>query len=69
MTFLHFQRATSHAQSFGAKNERPADSLIGTLGVFVLPLTLYATTYSGVTFVGLPAEGAKNGFYAYVLKW
>ena len=40
----------------------------GTLGVFVLPLTLYATTYSGVTIVGLPSDGAAHGFYACVLE-
>ena len=38
----------------------------GALGVFVLPLTMFATLFSGATLVAMPAEGSVSGIYAYV---
>lgn len=39
----------------------------GTLGMFVIPLTLFATLFSGVSLVGIPSEASTNGFYT--LRW
>ena len=46
------------------QNESPADHFLAGrgLGVFVLFLTLYATTYSGNTLLGYPGEAYRQGF-------
>jgi SSS family transporter len=46
------------------KNRTPADHFLAgrELGVFVLFLTLYATTYSGNSLLGYPGEAYRRGF-------